>query len=165
MGVWIEIIIFFVIGLCHLVTPFMGVWIEIKILSKTFHYPWSHPLWVCGLKFIPGKNRESFVPSHPLWVCGLKSVLCDPLTAAMGHTLYGCVDWNSFWEIQIAVMSCVTPFMGVWIEICQHQCNMLSLDRHTLYGCVDWNCSEHRKSGFYRSHTLYGCVDWNTTKC
>ena len=70
MGVWIEIIIFFVIGLCHLVTPFMGVWIEIKILSKTFHYPWSPPLWVCGLK----------------------SVLCDPLTAAMGHTLYGCVD-------------------------------------------------------------------------
>ena len=31
------------------------------------------------------------------------------------HTLRGCVDWNS-WCSSLSVASCVTPFVGVWIE-------------------------------------------------
>ena len=31
----------------------------------------------------------------------------------------------------------VTPFTGVWIEICQRYYNEYAVIRHTLHGCVD----------------------------
>ena len=55
-----------------------------------------------------------------------------------GHTLYGCVDWNS----------CST--LVVYFCMC-----------HTLYGCVDWNINWNLFIMARTSHTLYGCVDWN----
>ena len=57
------------------VTPFMGVWIEIRILLK---------------------NSTTAASSHPLWVCGLKSCNRVEQQLIFCHTLYGCVDWNFF---------------------------------------------------------------------
>ena len=54
--------------------------------------------------------------SHPVWVCGLKLFAGISINAYPGHTLYGCVDWNT-----IEPLTLRTQFS------------------HTLYGCVDWN--------------------------
>ena len=77
--------------------------------------PWSHPVWVCGLKqehhggiIMPGG-------SHPVWVCGLKQEHHGGIITPGG----------------------VTPCMGVWIETKGHRSNRYRLDSHTLYGCVD----------------------------
>ena len=56
-----------------------------------------------------------------------------------GHTLYGCVDWNS-----LASTGGYTAY------------------RHTLYGCVDWNNVTDNDGTEHTCHTLYGCVDWNS---
>ena len=58
---------------------------------------------------------------------------------SLGHTLYGCVDWN-LPEVKLTCSS--------W--------------GHTLYGCVDWNGLYKNQRDQYDGHTLYGCVDWNT---
>ena len=51
MGVWIEMRLD-CLGLSpRIVTPFMGVWIEI---------------------FSASLRRQAVIVSHPLWVCGLK---------------------------------------------------------------------------------------------
>ena len=73
VGVWIETES---IGLAYqlaLVTPFVGVWIE--TLHKLRCYPaqrQSHPSWVCGLKLNIVNTVFSNLLSHPSWVCGLK---------------------------------------------------------------------------------------------
>ena len=100
-----------------------------------------------------------------------------------GHTLYGCVDWNSS-DHRPTLCTQVTPFMGVWIEIpndiginlsevtshplwvCGLKCHSPAIYyestlRHTLYGCVDWNRSGIGCPSLSNGHTLYGCVDWN----
>ena len=47
------------------------------------------------------------------------------------HTIIDCI-------IQELLFSfAVTPFMGVWIEICQMPSARNPVLRHTLYGCVD----------------------------
>ena len=51
MGVWIEIFSRFVIAPCGVVTPLVGVWIEISYLSFQFALSWSLPSWECGLKY------------------------------------------------------------------------------------------------------------------
>ncbi len=50
------------------VTPFVGVWIEIKNAAERTKPRWSLPLWECGLKFEEsfketGKYRHSLCGS------------------------------------------------------------------------------------------------------
>ena len=121
-----------------IVTPCVGVWIE------TRHNP----------------RRDLHQESHPAWVCGLKQQLCCfQCYKFFGHTLRGCVDWNS----RISDILCcdiVTPCVGVWIETLEKRRYHVAV-RHTLRGCVDWNLlGDDIRSG-ERSHTLRGCVDWN----
>ena len=106
-------------GLRDCVTPCMGVWIETCKKRKTEPLFQSHPVWVCGLKRLLARWRVWRSLSHPVWVCGLKRhprsyyLSCyqvtpcmgvwietksglNPLWRYLGHTLYGCVDWNNF---------------------------------------------------------------------
>ena len=102
----------------------------------------------------------------------------------MGHTLRGCVDWNTgclsiarrtrmshpSWVCGLKHhpysthrMRCiVTPFVGVWIETPSSSEKMEMILRHTLRGCVDWNLREWSHGSLQGSHTLRGCVDWNS---
>ena len=77
------------------VTPFVGVWIETRMVKNIsdgisshtlrgcvdwnrFCQPfkivalWSHPSWVCGLKLMCLFVMVIAFVSHPSWVCGLK---------------------------------------------------------------------------------------------
>ncbi len=52
VGVWIEI---YWDGHClitNFVTPFVGVWIEIILEISLFVPGWSLPSWECGLKYL-----------------------------------------------------------------------------------------------------------------
>ena len=75
----------------------------------------SHPVWVCGLKQRQRLALSRLPLSHPVWVCGLKQKMNEQtierervtpcmgvwietsaedicMSAALRHTLYGCVD-------------------------------------------------------------------------
>ena len=96
MGVWIEIYPEMFELYDNVVTPLVGVWIEIsmKYLEKG-HPKRSLPLWECGLKSDRRNKRRCMYRSLPLWECGLKLEI----------THY------------MLIMEEVTPLVGVWIEI------------------------------------------------
>ena len=78
----------------------------------------SHPLWVCGLKLTKEGQLCAIVPRHHLYGCvDWNYVVISASLAQIRHTLYGCVDWNIYHERK-RMVAVVTPFMGVWIEIC-----------------------------------------------
>ena len=79
------------------VTPFAGVWIEIKMLKKEDRKPWSLPSRECGLKSRKETESGENVSSLPSRECGLKFYEKD--------------GESGLWL--------VTPFAGVWIEIPQ----------------------------------------------
>ena len=109
----------------------------------------------------------------------------DWLSPFFGHTLRGCVDWNSQHPREMFIPYNVTPFVGVWIETWRIWIGQIYQSQsHTLRGCVDWNPNggvagdyveivtpfvgvwiETKKSAWRLrtlcSHTLRGCVDWN----
>ena len=59
LGVWIEISFRLInAGACH-VTPYLGVWIEIYFIIKRSAANASLPTWKCGLKFC---NVREFIP-------------------------------------------------------------------------------------------------------
>ena len=78
------------------VTPFAGVWIEIGNIINHKRTDLSLPLRECGLKCSTRHQKQERLLSLPLRECGLKS-------KAKGGKPQ---DKN------------VTPFAGVWIEIC-----------------------------------------------
>ena len=55
------------------------------------------------------------IESHPAWVCGLKLKIRLCVIIINGHTLRGCVDWNTERQKELQ-NSGVTPCVGVWIE-------------------------------------------------
>ena len=129
------------LALLNLVTPFVGVWIE-TILC----------IWLITI----------LVMSHPSWVCGLKQRAESGISIQSGHTLRGCVDWNS---IKSEARHWITMSHPSWvcglkpispIRVCR-------LTSHTLRGCVDWNCYGSIGEDVLTGHTLRGCVDWNTS--
>ena len=119
VGVWIEIKFLVLFIYLIKVTPFVGVWIEI-IWYRLMHCTTSEslPSWECGLKFS--------------WSVQLYQCLSC-------HSLRGSVDWNMAlvasmvvedvslpsWECGLKLLTygmahtriMVTPFVGVWIEI------------------------------------------------
>ena len=79
-----------------LVTPLVGVWIEILYeIKQDFRQDPSLPLWECGLKSKDISSSIHKIVSLPLWECGLKSGL----------------------KVKDDTILDVTPLVGVWIEI------------------------------------------------
>ena len=79
----------------HLVTPFVGVWIEI-VISQVY--------------------SGRFV-SLPSWECGLKSVFRGLCCIFSGVTPFVGVWIEITANVEIMDTAFVTPFVGVWIEI------------------------------------------------
>ena len=74
VGVWIEICHSFYNCHSYTVTPLVGVWIEMSRNTPFMQLLPSLPLWECGLKSLYSSFNISFcLWSLPLWECGLKS--------------------------------------------------------------------------------------------
>ena len=114
MGVWIEILdLWYPIDVAK-VTPYVGVWIEIKstltiILSATT----SPPMWGCGLKSFAqasGDNMYNVTPYVGVWI----EIPCD---------------------VRSSPVCSVTPYVGVWIEILK-----ISLLKSLVQSPPMWGC-------------------------
>ncbi len=97
------------------VTPCVGVWIEtcetVQLLEQLRVTP-CVGVWIETPQAMISRGLN---PSHPAWVCGLKRWTAKRIRAIEGHTLRGCVDWNSL-VIGRLLFLVVTPCVGVWIE-------------------------------------------------
>ncbi len=106
VGVWIEILETVQRILSMAVTPFVGVWIEINCDREDERDFPSLPSWECGLKCAATSAAVTAESSLPSWECGLKyGIFCNRIYVFL-----------------------VTPFVGVWIEIYPiwHLSNQLS---------------------------------------
>ena len=92
MGVWIEIIQMRKQHIIRFVTPFMGVWIEIGSVQSAVITVRVTPFMGVWIEIFIQEQRESRERSHPLWVCGLKYLCLAVIRVHLRHTLYGCVD-------------------------------------------------------------------------
>ena len=73
------------------VTPYVGVWIEIKEKSKKKNNFWSPPMWGCGLKFDIVDSIFGTIESPPMWGCGLKFELYRQLeNFILSPPMWGC---------------------------------------------------------------------------
>ena len=98
------------------------------------------------------------------------------------HSLRGSVDWNIIC-VRCKGMRVVTPYAGVWIEICltkqkrrggtslptrecglkyAKNCKRPRIHGHSLRGSVDWNCTANMELKQCICHSLRGSVDWNS---
>ena len=71
MGVWIETVYHGNTNRAIVVTPCMGVWIETPIVLGIGASISSHPVWVCGLKRLPGHRASSsyyVTPCMGVWI-------------------------------------------------------------------------------------------------
>ena len=73
----------------------------------------SLPLWECGLKSIWARWTKSTALSLPLWECGLKLLN----------------------EESPEKVSCVTPLVGVWIEIVRTVISVHPMESLPLWEC------------------------------
>ena len=144
------------------VTPFVGVWIEISFWYKDFDGMASLPSWECGLKFFHPEELVSIKWSLPSWECGLK--FCTFLSMLFSTLVTPFVGvWIEIWkETMKMIQHLVTPFVGVWIEIALSRGHLLVISCHSLRGSVDWNilCDSVLLHSY--RHSLRGSVDWNT---
>ena len=95
VGVWIEMSALFAQETALSVTPLVGVWIEISLLILLTRISQSLPSWECGLKLPldPAVSlRSQVTPLVGVWI-----EINIPVLAAVGIF--------------------VTPLVGVWIEI------------------------------------------------
>ena len=96
MGVWIEMTLTGSAFETVVVTPLVGVWIEISFkLSKKSCGVASLPLWECGLKYIGCCNF-----SYSIFVTPLVGVWSEISVLA-----------------EVRSEAKVTPLVGVWIEM------------------------------------------------
>ena len=114
----------------------MGVWIETCWTCERHRRAPSHPSWVCGLKQLSYSvwfGAKEVTPFVGVWIeTGKPSMLS---LGQCGHTLRGCVDWNSL--------------RGLIAKI---------QESHTLRGCVDWNTEIGREpEDDYESHPSWVC--------
>ena len=97
------------------VTPFAGVWIEIKMILDGTKIKWSLPSRECGLKF-----------RSPVYPCPGRRV--TPFAGVW-------IEIEKMDKEKKAIE--VTPFAGVWIEIRLKREEFEKLGRHSLRGSVD----------------------------
>ena len=93
MGAWIETYRDVVMRSHQWVAPYVGAWIETRLLDTQAEGQRSHPTWVRGLKHTEVVMIIGNHTSHPTWVRGLKHLI-----AKMFHYLI------------------VAPYVGAWIE-------------------------------------------------
>ena len=76
----------------HIVTPFVGVWIETCSTTATSGRKTVTPF--VGVWIETSRNTKlcDLLMSHPSWVCGLKLLFAYDLQIRFCHTLRGCVD-------------------------------------------------------------------------
>ena len=127
--------------------------------------------------------EEKFRDCHSL--CGSvdwNEESMEHLQRSSRHSLCGSVDWNRYRLNRYILSSCVTPFVGVWIEITPSIILALHPSSHSLCGSVDWNYFENKHTrampslplwecglkyqialiaAVQSSHSLCGSVDWN----
>ena len=121
------------------VTPLVGVWIEITSLPLAFiTFVWHSP---CG---------------SVDWNRAIENLAFDQTC----HSPCGSVDWNKRRTSQIE-RTCVTPLVGVWIEILKYVRTSIQSLRHSPCGCVDWNLDIIRDGWRVSRHSPCGSVDWN----
>ena len=71
MGVWIEMSIIAPKDPLNIVTPCMGVWIEIQYVISLFVKSVSLPVWECGLKYPALKKmskKQTVTPCMGVWI-------------------------------------------------------------------------------------------------
>ena len=75
-----------------IVTPYVGVWIETRLVGPSFKASQSHPTWVCGLKQarVTAGTVDDVTPYVGVWIETLAQAKASEASA--GHTLRGCVD-------------------------------------------------------------------------
>ena len=120
-----------------MVTPFMGVWIEMSSAPKFSVYRRSLPSWECGLKLVAAIGPLLIVIVTPFM-----GVWIEIMQEMSPERKYLVTPFMGVWiEIDVTdnflIVWKVTPFMGVWIEI--NSLCMLSSphEGHSLHGSVD----------------------------
>ena len=119
------------------VTPLVGVWIEITIISNCSIDAVSLPLWECGLKYFVMQNiiaEKLVTPLVGVWI----EIMSKSKKRQQSQVtpLVGVWIEISYWTFEI-IMYSVTPLVGVWIEILQVKRTSLSRSRHSPCGSVD----------------------------
>ena len=138
------------------VTPCVGVWIEIVKPCCLSERIVSLPAWECGLKLVYVLILAKFAHgSLPAWECGLKLYSLLWYFMSKSHSLRGSVDWNPF-RIENCWLILVTPCVGVWIEIELSSTPSKSSECHSLRGSVDWN--QYVTRGKTRTCKVTPCV-------
>ena len=149
--------------------------------------PWSEegaaslPTRECGLKSTIVVTAVSITPSLPTRECGLKYISFRTFGGTESHSLRGSVDWNTHIYGSRAV-TWVTPYAGVWIEICWFLLMILCLlvtpyagvwieIFHSLFLIINYKSLPTRECGLKlllcpcrrvrHCHSLRGSVDWN----
>ena len=145
MGVWIEIAEAAQYAIDNMVTPLVGVWIEMSELKIDENKVTSLPLWECGLKWLYQAYVVPLLPSLPLWECGLKFKhppwICNPLWSL---PLWEC-GLKSLIAPSSKLTFLVTPLVGVWIEISIKSSLLLNLASLPLWECgLKYLCQESK---------------------
>ena len=102
----------------HPVTPFMGVWIEMATwTTSAMPASLSHPLWVCGLKYLVGKRILYWKNVTPFMGVWIEMYLWKTMNRCSSVTPFMGVWIEISGTAKESAIPVVTPFMGVWIEI------------------------------------------------
>ena len=91
-GVWIEIRYLTIIGLPINVTPYAGVRIEIQTTQMNRQSAWVTPYAGVWIEIKNYKDFQKWKLSLPTRECGLKSVGKVTGLSVFGHSLRGSVD-------------------------------------------------------------------------
>ena len=141
VGVWIEISSApAAASASATVTPCVGVWIEIVFSDHPDLEPGKVTpcvgVWIEITSFSDYKVPDGVTPCVGVWIEIIAPILLPP--SLWRHSLRGSVDWN--------------PVQG----IC-----MVGKDGHSLRGSVDWNTWNITPILNITRHSLRGSVDWN----
>ena len=123
------------------VTPFVGVWIEIKkhVISLLCFFM-SLPSWECGLKCLQLWQPQLLVIRHSLRgsVDWNQNEIYNYLPT-QGHSLRGSVDWNITILTAARIYVRSLPSWECGLKYLASYPTQSPRTRHSLRGSVDWN--------------------------
>ena len=138
VGVWIEIAWLVYPSGRKIVTPLVGVWIEINQMLLPYRGRSVTPLVGVWIEILTVIHSHLCTTSLPLWECGLKSFTLATVIYRPGHSPCGSVDWNN------------------GVKICPS-----GVRSHSPCGSVDWNLTLPLLWLVPPRHSPCGSVDWN----
>ena len=162
VGVWIEIS-----GgplRCSLrnVTPLVGVWIEISYELPYRGQAHSHsPCGSVDWNIVTNAEHNRRTCHSPCGSVDWNLSACVGIVLPSGHSPCGSVDWNNYYESK-TTGDAVTPLVGVWIEI---SANAFCLGVKSVTPLVGvWIEMMYSKifPPFPLGHSPCGSVDWNS---